>query len=91
MTPRKQEVITFKADTELAAALEMVPNRSAFIRSSILAALENTCPLCKGTVTLTLEQREHWHRFSEDHRTERCGKCQAVHLVCSAHPSRCGG
>lgn len=87
---RKQEVITFKADARLAAALERVPNRSAFIRSAILAALENTCPLCNGTGTLTVEQRRHWERFAKDHRTERCGTCQAVYLVCGAHAREAG-
>ena len=82
---RKQEVITFKVDLTLAEALEKVPNRSAFIRSAILAALDNTCPLCNGTGTLTVEQRNHWQRFAEDHRTERCAKCHAVYLVCGAH------
>ena len=83
---KKQEVITFKAEVALAAALERVPNRSAFIRSAILAALENTCPLCNGTGALSPDQRTHWEQFAEDHRTERCGKCKAVYLVCGAHP-----
>lgn len=83
--PRKQEVITFKADAHLAAALERVPNRSAFIRNAILAALENTCPLCNGTGTLSVEQRRHWDRFAKDHHAERCATCQAVYLVCGAH------
>jgi len=41
--PPKQDIITFKADRALVAAMRGVPNRSAFIRTAILAALENGC------------------------------------------------
>lgn len=82
MASSKPTVITFKVDETLADALRGVPNRSAFIRSAILAALDNTCPLCRGTGIMTPEQRTHWERFSENHGLEECGQCHAFHLVC---------
>ena len=60
----KGEIVTFKADATLLAALEGAPNRSAFIRSAILAALDNTCPVCKGTGLLTPYQKGHWQQFA---------------------------
>ena len=81
---RKQEIITFKVDESLSRAMRGVPNRSEFIRSSILAALDSACPLCKGTGILTPEQRKHWKRFSANHTVEECDQCHAVHLVCVA-------
>ncbi len=78
----KQEIVTFKADSTLLEALRDVGNRSEFIRSAILAALDSACPLCRGTGILTPEQRRHWQIFSTNHTLEECGDCHAVHLVC---------
>ncbi|MBW1713020.1 MAG: CopG family transcriptional regulator [Deltaproteobacteria bacterium] len=80
----KQDVISFKVDKSLGQALAKIPNRSEFIRLAVLAALDNVCPLCQGTGLLTLNQREHWKTFAVDHSVEKCDRCQAVHLVCSA-------
>jgi len=80
----KQEIITFKVDKALWAALEGVANRSEFIRTAILAALESGCPLCRGTGVLTPEQRRHWGEFSKSHLVEQCEDCHAVRLVCVA-------
>ncbi len=40
----KQQIITFKAEEALVEAMEDIPNRSEFIRSAILAALDGVCP-----------------------------------------------
>lgn len=80
----KQQTITFKVDPALAEALEGVENRSEFIRSAILAALDSVCPLCKGTGLMTPQQREHWAAFQRTHSVRRCDDCHAVHLVCDA-------
>jgi metal-responsive CopG/Arc/MetJ family transcriptional regulator len=79
------EVITFKADRDLLAAMEGIPNRSAFIRHAILAALESTCPLCNGTGVLTPSQQQHWSEFAVNHRVEKCESCSETHLVCTVH------
>jgi hypothetical protein len=82
-------VITFKADESLIEALDGVSNRSAFIRSAILAALDGACPLCRGTGVLSPRQRRHWQEFSTTHRIERCSECQVNHLVCRADSKGC--
>lgn len=80
----KQEVITFKVDDTLAAALSKIQNRSEFIRRALLLALDSHCPLCSGTGVLTPHQKKHWEDFSQNHRMELCDSCQEYHLVCDA-------
>ena len=80
---QKSEIITFKADEALSAAMSAVPNRSAFIRSAVLAALENVCPMCAGMGTLTPNQKRHWEALAADHAVEECRRCHEVRLVCS--------
>ena len=79
---KRQEIITFKVNEALAEAMRDVPNRSEFIRSALLAALENTCPLCMGTGFFTVDQRRHWDAFAQKHSVQTCDDCDAVHLVC---------
>ena len=81
---KKQEVITFKVDEALSAAMEGIPNRSEFIRAAILAALKDTCPLCRGTGILTPEQQKHWQEFAQNHTVTKCEDCHSFHLVCAA-------
>jgi hypothetical protein len=83
---RKEEIVSFKADDGILAALEGVPNRSEFIRQAILAALGRRCPLCRGTGMLSEEQRRHWEIFATRHRIVECQDCHAFHLVCDAPP-----
>jgi len=86
MAGPKHTVVTFKVDASLMEALRGIANRSLFIRSAILAALENTCPLCQGSGILSPQQRGHWESFSTDHALEECDKCHEWHLVCSHTP-----
>ncbi len=81
---KKQDIITFKVDETLSQAMRGIPNRSEFIRASILSALENVCPLCLGRGILEPPQRDHWERFAESHSIEECGECEARHIVCDA-------
>ena len=78
----KQQIITFKADDSLVDAMEGITNRSEFIRAAILAALDGTCPLCRGTGVLNPQQRKHWAEFSSDHSVETCNECQERRMVC---------
>ena len=64
--------------------MEGIPNRSEFIRSAILVALKNTCPLCRGTGILTPEQQKHWQIFAQSHTVKKCDDCHSFHLVCTA-------
>lgn len=89
--PKKHEIITFKVDEALRKALQGVQNRSEFIRSAILAALDSVCPLCKGSGILTPDQRRHWDSFAKNHSFHECEDCHAVHLVCVASAEEGGG
>jgi hypothetical protein len=81
---KKQEIITFKVDQALWRAMKGISNRSEFIRSAILTAMDSLCPLCKGSGILTPDQRRHWNSFARNHALEECADCHAVHLVCEA-------
>ena len=87
---RKEEIITFKVDERLAAAMAGIDNRSAFIRDAILSALGNTCPVCRGTGILSVSQQNHWHEFAGHHHVEQCDECNEVHLVCDHEPGQPG-
>ncbi len=87
MARAKPEIITFKADESLLEALKGVPNRSEFIRTAVLAALESICPMCGGTGTLTPDQRTHWQALAADHAIEECDGCHEFHLVCVNSPA----
>jgi hypothetical protein len=78
----KSEVITFKVDAPLREALKGISNRSDFIRRALVAALDNTCPLCCGTGVLSVEQQKHWESFAKHHSVEQCDDCHEIHLVC---------
>lgn len=86
---KKCDIITFKVDRSLAEALRGVKNRSEFIRNALLQALENVCPLCGGTGTLTDHQRNHWESFSRNHSVEQCRDCDGRHIVCGSEVGKC--
>ena len=79
---KKAEIITFKVDEALSEALDGIENRSDFIRSAILSALGNVCPLCNGTGTLSASQRHHWNDFTQHHHMNTCNDCMESYLVC---------
>ena len=81
----KQQIVTFKAEEALVDAMDDIPNRSEFIRSAILAALEGVCPVCHGTGVLSPHQQRHWKDFSRTHTVVRCDGCDEGKLVCVAH------
>ncbi len=81
---KKLEIVTFKVDEPLWKAMRGISNRSEFIRSALLSALESVCPLCKGSGILTPDQRKHWKKFSKNHTLEECDDCHAMHIVCVA-------
>ena len=82
---KKSAVITFKAEDELLAALEKVPNKSQFIRAAVLNALEETCPLCGGAGFLNERQLKHWKSFMREHTVHRCGRCDGLEIECRNH------
>jgi len=83
----KNEIITFKVDDSLAQLIHRFPNKSEFIRQAVMTALENTCPLCQGTGSLSPDQKKHWTEFAGHHVIETCNDCHAVHIHCEyEHP-----
>lgn len=85
----KTEIVTFKADDALLDAMKGIPNRSEFIRSAVLQALDSVCPLCSGTGIMTASQKEHWESFRKDHKLEECTDCHELHLICD-HTNNAG-
>jgi hypothetical protein len=85
---QKSEIITFKADDDLLELMKGIHNRSEFIRSAILNALDNACPLCRGTGVLSPKQKEHWEAFSRGHAVHECEDCHEMHLICAASPEK---
>ena len=79
---KKEEIISFKADSRLVEELRRIPNRSEFIRSAIMQALDNTCPLCQGTGLLTPSQMQHWQEFNRHHSAVTCNECKETYLSC---------
>lgn len=84
MSKPKTVTITFKADETLALTLRGVPNRSEFIRNAVLAAMDNACPLCRGTGILPPTEHNHWRRFLEGHRLTECVECHESYWVCAS-------
>ena len=84
----KPEVVTFKVESSLVEAMRRMPNRSAFIRTAILNALDGACPLCQGSGVLTPNQKVHWDAFAGDHALRECDDCHELHLVCSGKGRR---
>jgi len=82
MKKNKTEIVTFKADESLLEAMKGIPNRSEFIRSAVMHALDSVCPLCRGTGILTEHQEAHWKDFAGDHKIEECDDCHEMHIVC---------
>lgn len=78
----KDEVITFKVDEALSEAMSGISNRSSFIRQAILSALGNVCPLCNGTGTMSVSQKEHWEEFKRHHHLKTCTDCNDAYIVC---------
>lgn len=82
MKKQKSEIITFKVDSDLAGALNDIPNKSAFIRAAVTSALGAVCPLCAGSGILTPCQKEHWDDFNNSHQMEECDNCHEPYLTC---------
>ncbi len=82
----KAEVISFKADAELAAALNTIENRSEFIRQALRMSLDHQCPLCAGTGVLDADQQRHLRVFLQHHEIHECERCHARHLDDKTQP-----
>ena len=76
------EIITFKMDQSMKKTMRGIKNRSEFIRSAILAALDHVCPFCQGTGVLTPHRKKHWNELVGHHKMKECGDCHENVFVC---------
>ena len=76
------DIVTFKMDRSIKRAMRGIKNRSEFIRSAILAALDYVCPFCQGTGVLTPHRKKHWNELVGHHRMKECGECHESVFVC---------
>ena len=79
---KKIDIISFKAEKELAELLKCLPNRSEFIRNALISALGITCPICQGKGFFSPTQLKHWEKFMKSHSLKDCKVCEGTHLVC---------
>ncbi|GAB4281503.1 MAG: hypothetical protein Kow0029_26650 [Candidatus Rifleibacteriota bacterium] len=79
---KKADTVTFKVDPNLLQILQSMPNRSEFIRSAILNALEHVCPLCSGTGVLSPAQKNCWDKFSRNHEIKKCAESDQIRILC---------
>jgi hypothetical protein len=75
--PKKDKVVAFKVEPGLAALLEKLPNKSAFIRKAIAAQLGVACPLCQGKGVVPRGVNEHYGPVIDRHNCSACVKCGA--------------
>ncbi len=82
--PKGVEVITFKVDPSLSKLMRGIENRSEFIRTAILEALDNVCPFCRGSGVLTEHRKKHWNELAKHHDVKECKECHDQVLVCGS-------
>ncbi len=74
--PRKDEVVAFKVEKELADLLNKLPNKSAFIRMAIAAQLGTVaCPLCQGKGVVSRGLHDHFAPLLKRLDARDCDGC----------------
>lgn len=71
----KSTVVAFKVEEQLASFLNNLPNKSDFIRRAIYSQLGISCPLCKGTGSVSKETHDHFAAFLEKWELHQCEGC----------------
>lgn len=85
MCRKKEEVISFKVDEELASQLKNLPNRSEFIRHAVASALKRICPLCHGVGSLSSIQQGFLEDFLKDHSFAPLEQGEEDSLIICSH------
>jgi hypothetical protein len=85
----KPVVVALKVDADTAAALDALPNKSAFIREALRARLDEACPVCGGTGRrppggTPLPGRRHHHSLPR----ARCRDCGREELIVAESEGR---
>jgi hypothetical protein len=73
--PKKDKVVAFKVEIELAELLEKLPNKSAFIRKAIEAQLGRACPLCAGKGVVPRGVHDHYAPLIDKFNSRDCEHC----------------
>ena len=73
-----KQIVAFKIDSDLAALLDAMPNKSEFIRSAVQGRLSTACPLCRGTgVAPHTNITDEFFRVVQQHPLVACAGCGA--------------
>src|SRR5436190_24059693 len=72
---KKEAVVAFKVEQELAELLDKLPNKSAFIRKAIAAQLGAGCPLCHGKGVVPRGVYDHFAPLLEQFSSASCDSC----------------
>jgi hypothetical protein len=70
-----KSLVAFKVEPELAEVLNRLPNKSAFIRSAIVAHLSLGCPLCHGKGIVPRGIHDLFAALIQAHRVQPCVGC----------------
>jgi len=73
----KSKIVAFKVEEELADFLDNLPNKSEFIRKSILAQFGMTCPLCTGSGVVPRGVHNHYKPMIAAQNSRACDKCKS--------------
>ncbi|HMP02702.1 MAG TPA: hypothetical protein PKD86_10950 [Gemmatales bacterium] len=71
----KTAVVAFKVESQLAAILNELPNKSAFIRKAIIHQLDMACPMCRGSGVLPKGLHDHFAPLIAQLNTRPCDAC----------------
>jgi hypothetical protein len=71
----KTDVVAFKVEAELAALLNKLPNKSAFIRKAIVSHLGVECPLCRGSGVVPRGVHDHYSAMLGKLNHRNCDGC----------------
>ena len=72
---RKSATVAFKVEGALADYLDGLPNKSDFIRRAIYAQLGVSCPLCRGTGSVTTRVHDQFASFLDKYELHHCDGC----------------
>ena len=71
----KTDIVAFKVEEELAAFLNQLPNKSAFIRKAIAAMMSTACPLCNGSGQVSRWTHDHYAPLLAKWNHQKCQSC----------------
>lgn len=71
----KQRIVTFKAEEDLAAFLDSMPNKSEFIRRALFSALMEPCPVCQGKGSVPRSLRADLQKIFDKRQFVPCSFC----------------